>query len=398
MSDASDLPEPDLVRAERLVQDLLPIAGVSGRERAISAWVQQFLTASGCRPEWVHTDNVHQLTPIRGEVGNLVLRLPGTVSAPRLLLSAHLDTVPICHGCRPVVEGRVIRSAAEGTGLGADNRAGTAVVLNTVRELLERRLPHPPLMCVWTVQEEVGLQGARLLDPRLLADCIAGFNWDGGSASKLTIGATGGCRLKINVRGLASHAGNAPQEGVSALAVACLAVADLHRAGWHGQIVQADGSGTGNVGVIRGGSATNVVTDHVELWAEARSHDPLFRSKIVAQIEKAFQLAAGQVASSRGDRGTVHVETRIDYESFCLPTSSDVVQWGKRAIEATGVAAELALANGGLDANWLTRHGVPTVSFGCGQRHAHMTSEQLDLDEFDRACRIALKLVCRMSS
>ena len=44
-------------------------------------------------------------------------------------------------------------------------------------------------------------------------------------------------------------------------------------------------SGTSNVGVIHGGEATNVVTDHVEIRAEARSHDPKFRERIVREIE-----------------------------------------------------------------------------------------------------------------
>ena len=62
------------------------------------------------------------------------------------------------------------------------------------------------------------------------------FNFDGGSPPKLTIGATGGYRMTIDIRGLASHAGNRPEEGVSAIAIASLAIADLVKNGWHGLI------------------------------------------------------------------------------------------------------------------------------------------------------------------
>ena len=76
--------------------------------------------------------------------------------------------------------------------------------------------------------------------------------------------------------------------GVSAIAIASLAIADLARGGWHGLVEKGKSGGTTNVGFIHGGEATNVVTDRVTLKAEARSHDPKFRGQIIAAIEKAF--------------------------------------------------------------------------------------------------------------
>ena len=322
----------------------------------------------------------------------MIVRFPGTQTAPRRLLSSHLDTVPICAGCVPEQRGRVLQSAAPGTGLGADNRAGVAVLLHTAQQILRRQLPHPPLTLVWTVQEEVGLQGARLLDARQIADCAAGFNWDGGHPQKLTIGATGGYRLKITVQGLASHAGNAPEMGINAITIAALAISWLQEHGWLGLLDKPEGRGTSNIGVIRGGSATNVVPDHLEIAAEARSHDPEFRRLIVEQIRGAFEAAVQRVHSSGGATGRVEFTGRLDYESFLLPTDADCVQLAQAAVQHCGGQPELAVANGGLDANWLTAHGVPTVSLGCGQRNQHMVTEQLDLDEFGVACQIALSI------
>lgn len=101
--------------------------------------------------------------------------------------------------------------------------------------------------------------------------------------------------MEIQIEGLASHAGVAPQLGVSAIAIASLAIADLHRGGWHGLVEKGKTAGTTNVGVIQGGEATNVVTEKVTVRAEARSHDPKFRERIVAEIEKAFTLAVKEV-------------------------------------------------------------------------------------------------------
>ena len=57
-------------------------------------------------------------TPLGGQVGNLVLKLPGTVRGPRRMLSAHVDTVPICVGSRPVRKGKRRRQREQGDGPG----------------------------------------------------------------------------------------------------------------------------------------------------------------------------------------------------------------------------------------------------------------------------------------
>jgi tripeptide aminopeptidase len=48
------------------------------------------------------------------------------------------------------------------------------------------------------------------------------------------------------------------------------------------------------------------------------------------------------------------------------------------------------VANGGLDANWMVKHGLPTVTFGAGQNDIHTVKEWVDLGEFDAGCRLAV--------
>jgi tripeptide aminopeptidase len=254
------------------------------------------------------------------------------------------------------------------------------------------KLDHPPLTILWTVQEEVGLHGARYIKRGLLGKPALAFNFDGGSPAKVTIGATGGYRMTIEVKGLASHAGGAPAEGISAVAITSLAIADLVKNGWHGQIVKGKHVGTSNVGVIHGGEATNVVTDHVRLRAEARSHDAGFRERIVNEIHRAFERAVREVRNTAGRRGSVQFDGRLDYESFRLPLDKPCVRAAIAAVEAEKCEPEIAISNGGLDANWLTAHGIPTVTLGCGQRNIHTASEELDIAEFHLARRIALRL------
>jgi tripeptide aminopeptidase len=308
------------------------------------------------------------------------------------MLSAHMDTVPLCVGARPVIRKGLVVPAEKTTALGADDRSGATAVLVAALEILGRRLPHPPLVFLWTVQEELGLLGARGVSLGMLGKPSLAFNFDGGSPEHVTIGATGGYRMHIRVRGIASHAGVAPDKGVSAIAIASLAVAELHREGWHGQVSKDGCLGTSNVGVIRGGEATNVVTPAVEVYAEARSHDPAFRRRIVRAIELAFRKAARSVKSVDGRHGGVQIRGRLDYQSFRLDDREPCVAAAKAAVCAAGGAPELAISNGGLDANWLTARGIPTVTLGAGVANAHTTQERLDLGQFHQACRIALRL------
>lgn len=378
--------------ALKLVMDMMAIPGRSGEEGAVEKFIREQLVAAGIDAAELKSDDANRRTPLGGQVGNLVLKLPGTVRGPRRMISAHIDTVPVCLGSRPQRKGGRVVSADKSTGLGADDRAGAAALLTTVLAIVRNKLPHPPLTVLWTVQEEVGLFGARHVKKALLGNPKLAFNFDGGSPAKLTLGATGGYRMTITVHGLASHAGGAPADGVSAIAIASLAIADLVKNGWHGLIVKGRNSGTSNVGVIKGGEATNVVTDLVHLRVEARSQDPNFREKIVKEIESSFERAVASVKSSAGKTGTVDFDGRLDYEAFRLTRDEPSVKAAMAAVKAEGHEPELAISNGGLDANWLTAHGIPTVTLGCGQRNIHSVHEELEIAEFHTARRIALRL------
>lgn len=372
--------------------DLMAIPGPSGQEGAVAEYIVSKLRSAGADASAIRSDDAHKKTLLKGQVGNLIFQLPGTMRAPRRLLMSHMDTVPICVGSKPVRKGAFVRSADRNTGLGADDRAGVAVTLAAALAILRQGLPHPPLTFLWCIQEEVGLHGARHAQLGLLGKPRLAFNWDGGAAEKVTIGATGGYRIKIDITGLAAHAGAAPEQGVSAVAIASVAIADLVRDSWHGLIVKGKHRGTSNVGYIHGGEATNVVTDHVELKAEARSHEPAFRAKIVSAIEAAFNKAAREVRNSEGISGRVRFEGRLDYEAFLLASDEPVVLAAEQAIRDVGLLPERYVSNGGLDANWMTAHGIPTVTLGCGQSHIHTTKECLDIKAFESACEIALRL------
>ena len=93
-----------------------------------------------------------------------------------------------------------------------------------------------------------------------------------------------------------------------------------------------------------------------------------------------------------GAKGEVAIDGRLDYEAFRLAPKEPCVEAAASAVRSIGREPELAIANGGLDANWLFAHGIPTVSLGCGQLNQHMVDDSMDVAGFQDACRIALRL------
>ncbi|MFN6108648.1 MAG: M20/M25/M40 family metallo-hydrolase [Planctomycetaceae bacterium] len=388
---AQVLPYDRKAAVDRVLR-LMEIPGKSCEEGRVVQHIRSQLLEAGYAADQIIIDEVHRESPAGGEVGNLILCLPGTLQAPRRLLMAHVDTVPLCVGCKPALKGNVVKSKYTTTALGADDRSGAAVLLTAAIELARQKLPHPPITFFWPVQEEIGLLGARFVNLKQLGNPKLGFNWDGGSASLATIGATGAYDLLIEVEGLASHAGVHPEEGVSAIAIAGLAIADLQKNGWHGLIIKGTSTGTSNLGIVHGGDATNVVTPKVVLRGEVRSHDAKFRKKLVAEFRAAFERAADEVRSASGQGGKIRFTATLKYESFKLAVTEPGVRSARGAIARLGLKGETKISNGGLDANWLSSRGLPTVTLGSGQQHVHTVNETLQLDDYLNGCAIALLL------
>jgi tripeptide aminopeptidase len=386
------LPHVSKKAALELVTKMMAIPGKSCQEKQVVEFIKGQLIEAGVEAKAIQIDSVQKQSPAGGEVGNLIVKLKGTKKGPRRLLMAHVDTVPLCVGSRPVRRGDVIEAKDDHTALGADNRAGASVVLTAILEILKQRLDHPPLTLFWPVQEEIGLLGARHVKLSHLGNPKLCFNWDGGMSEVVVIGATGAYDIDIEIEGLASHAGVHPERGISAIAIAGHAISDLARNGWHGLVVKGKNTGTSNIGYVQAGEATNVVTPHLTLRAEARSHDPEFRKQIVQEFQAAFERAARAVKNDVGKTGSVKFQADLKYESFKLAEKEPVVQAAVKAVKALGLPAELKISNGGLDANWLSARGLPTVTLGCGQQDVHTVNESLHIERYQNACQIALWL------
>jgi tripeptide aminopeptidase len=387
----------DVKSAEQHLMRFLAVEGVTGQEKAIAEAVSDELKKIGVPASAIRFDTANKRIPLPTQTGNLIVDLPGTRTGPRLLFATHLDTVPLCAGAKPKREGDRIVSDGK-TALGGDNRTGCAVLVALAETLLKHKLPHPPITLLFTVREESGLHGARELDPADLGGATMCFNVDSKIPAELITGAVGQENWDVEIKGKASHAGVAPEKGISATLVASVALTEAHRSGWFGKVVKPNGHGTSNVGIFGGhegkpaGDATNVVTDYVQIKGEARSPEAEFASAICNAYRESFAKAQAEIKDAGGETAEVKFSSKASYPSFNLAEDAPAVKHAKRAAESLGLKATTMFSNGGLDANWLDKHGIPTVTIGSGQYEIHTIKEYVDLPQFLEGCRLAVAL------
>lgn len=385
----------DVAAAEEHLMRFLSVEGVTGQEKNIGLAVSDALKKIGVPAEAIRFDDVNKRIPLPTETGNLIVDIPGTRPGPRLLFSTHLDTVPLCAGAKPRRDGDRIVSDGT-TALGGDARTGVALLVVVAETLIKHKLPHPPITLLFTVREESGLHGARELNPADLNGAVMCINVDGQLASDLIVGAVGQENWEVEITGRASHAGVAPEKGISATLVGAMALTEAKRNGWFGKVVKPDGRGTSNVGIFGGkdnkpaGDATNVVTDYAYIKGEARSPEATFATKIANGYKEAFATAQGEVTTDEGDKALVKFSHVASYPPFELGKDTPIVKRATKALGILGIEPVYVFSNGGLDANWLDKHGVPTITIGAGQAEIHTIKEYVNLKEYEKGCRLGI--------
>src|SRR3954449_13214711 len=202
------MPVDTKAATDRLMR-FLAVEGVTGQEAAIGRELTAALKESGVPAKAILLDDANTRIPLPTETGNLIVDLPGRGALhnqPRILFMTHMDTVPLCAGAKPKIQGRKIVNTAD-TALGGDNRTGCGVLVTLAAELARHTLDHPPLTLLFCVREESGLYGARHVDKADLGAPVMAFNYDGCSAANVVVGAVGADRWSVEIFGRASHAG-----------------------------------------------------------------------------------------------------------------------------------------------------------------------------------------------
>jgi tripeptide aminopeptidase len=314
------------------------------------------------------------------------------------MLSTHMDTVPGAVGSEPRLDGDRIVNDAEGSALGGDARCGVAVLLAAARALMKKKGDHPPRTLCFFVQEEVGLVGTSHLDVSLLGEPLpdACFNFDGGDIEQIANRVIGTERMNINLTGVAVHTALA-YKGINCAVIFAEALAEIAREGWFGEVKRDGGWATSNVGVIRGGTGSNVTMPELYALAECRSFDYDFRCRVLDAWRAAFRGAverANTAAEERGVEGLAGVEFSQgpEYKPYALPADHPAVVAAWEAIEKTGRKPGLFDHAGGMDTCNIVSKGIPAVGLGMGDRAAHSIDEWINVPHFLDACRVAVEL------
>ncbi|MBC7262716.1 MAG: M20/M25/M40 family metallo-hydrolase, partial [Chloroflexi bacterium] len=304
-----------MIQEKRLLDTFLNLVRIdspSGEEMAMAQELAKRLRQLGCTVEL-------------DELYNVVAKLPG--QGEPLLLAAHMDTVMPGRGIKPVVREGVVYSDGM-TILGADDKAGVAIILEVLEVIAEDKLSHPPLEIVITAQEETGLIGAKHLDKSRL-QAKAGISFDaGGAPGTIVVAAPTHDNLAAVVHGKAAHAGTRPEEGINAILVAAQALVNM-------PLGRIDEETTANVGIIKGGLARNIVPDRVELMGEARSRNPM---KLQAQVNKMVEALQG-AAQRYGT--TVDIEVTRSYVGYSFSEEHAIVKRLMAACRAVGIEPTL---------------------------------------------------------
>ncbi|MEK4005630.1 M20/M25/M40 family metallo-hydrolase [Paenibacillus sp. FSL H8-0122] len=314
--------------------------------------------------------------------GNLFVTWPADsgVSAPKLLFTCHMDTVVPGQKIKPALgEDGWIRSDGS-TILGADDKAGLAALFEAIRVIQEQKLPHGQIQFVITAGEESGLMGARAMDPAHL-DADMGFALDSnGEVGAIAIAAPAQAKVTMQIFGKSAHAGVNPEDGISAIQVASKAISAM-------KLGRIDNETTANIGKFAGGGPTNVVCDHVQLDAEARSIVQEKVEKQIASMREALETTA------RDHGAQSEFRSEMIYPAFSFNGNDPVVQLADRAITSLGLTTRLFASGGGSDANVFNGLNVPVVNLAVGYEDIHTTKERIKAADIVKVASLVVAIV-----
>jgi tripeptide aminopeptidase len=298
-----------------------------------------------------------------------------------------MDTVVPGRGVKPIVEGDRIRTDGS-TVLGGDDKSGVSVIIETIRCLQEQSIPHAPIDAVFSICEEVGLLGAKHLD---LSKVRAkyGIVFDSDDPGFLFTKGPSADHFEIKIFGLESHAGVAPEDGISAIRIAAEAISAM-------KLFRIDEETTANIGVIQGGEATNIITNLVTLKGEARSLDDAKLDAQTAHIIKCCEDAAAKYeVTVDGVTTKARVESSVTREYHAMDVSDDsrVVKLVKEAAARMGLKVETLASGGGCDANIFNKRGIECANLGTGMRAIHTVKEWLDVKDMYASAEMTLEIM-----
>jgi tripeptide aminopeptidase len=349
------------------------------------------------------------------EHGIIMATLPATVShpAPTIAWIAHVDTSPETTGrnVKPIVHenyqggdivlpgdpSKVIRVSdnpellnlkghtlvtTDGTTLlGADDKAGVAVIMEATAQLMARpELPHGPIRICFTCDEEIG-HGVDHVDLKKLG-AVAGYTLDGGGVGEID-GETFSADLAVvTVRGVNIHPAIAKGRMINAVRLAGLFLDRLPRLTQSPETT-ADREGFLHPYRIDGGVAETTIRILLRDFETPRLAD---RAELLRAVARTV------VAEYPG--ASIEVTVTPQYRNMAegLAKEPRAVAFAQEAMRRAGVEPKLTIVRGGTDGSRLTEIGLPTPNLSTGEHNLHSPLEWTCLEEMATAVRVLMEL------
>lgn len=349
------------------------------------------------------------------EFGYVYATIPSnsTRAVPVICFCAHMDTAPDCSGTgvKPVVhrnydggdivlpddptqvispseqpylqkkKGEDIITASGTTLLGADDKAGVAVIMDMVHFLMTHsQCKHGKIRILFTPDEEIGRGVDKLDMQRLGADF--GYTLDAGERGSFedeTFSADG---VKIVFHGVSAHPGYAKDKLVNAIKVAAVFLDALPRDGWSPETTE---DRYGFVHPVRLSGSAEKMT--LELIVR-----DFYTHKLVAYEAHLRDLLEEALTRFPGARADFEVTEQYRNMKEVLDKYPQVSQYAQEAIARAGIAVQCSSARGGTDGSRLSFMGLPCPNLFTGEMAFHGKQEYVSIQDMQKAVETIVHL------
>jgi len=279
------------------------------------------------------------------------------------------------------LRGKTIITTDGTTLLGADDKAGVAVIMETAAWLqAHRELPHGPIRICFTCDEEVG-HGVDHVDIAQLG-ATAAYTLDGQGADEIDVETFSADLAIVKIHGVNIHPSIGKGRMVNALRIVGEFLSKLPRDTLSPETT-ADREGFLHPYTIEGGVALTTVRVLLRDFETANlNHQAAMLEEAAAQCEREHPGARVEVErypQYRNMRDGLHREPRA-------------VAYAVEALRRLGRAPQQTIVRGGTDGSRLTELGLPTPNLSCGQRNPHSPLEWACLEEMVAAVEMLVAL------
>ena len=357
----------------RLVEiflNLVKIDGISRNELQIRKHLVEFLENIGLKPVIDDADKI-----VGGNTGNIICKIG---SGSNFVVLSHMDTAAPTKLIQPQILADRITSDGS-TILGADNRAGIAAIIYNLEKMIQSGEKIQDCTVCFTICEENNIEGGKhlTLPPNIKNGYVIDSSLRPGKFIHRTYGAKG---LNIEITGKASHSGLHPEDGISAIYTASLAISKL-------KLGRVTDTTTANLGIINGGEAVNVIPEKVEIVGEIRSQQVEDVDRLLAEFRLHFDDACQKTGA------ILNFNSQWDFRPYYVPEDSEVFQNTFNIIKKLGLKPEPMLSAGGSDANPLNAKGIQAVNIGIGAQNPHSHDEFILLEDLASAANIVHEIL-----